>query len=111
PFEPGSEITRYFEMLPPSPLRKAYEDMLSTADPAEKRHRQDALRAQAVPGDIDVNIMTKVDGDTWRGKVKLPPEYNTAMAGLRGYARSGLNSSLVLSAGMNPRLYGYIGQF
>ena len=30
---------------------------------------------------------------------------------LRGFAKSELNSSVVLSAGMNPRLYGYFEQF
>ncbi len=33
PFEPGSEITRYFELLPQSPLRQAYREMLDTSDP------------------------------------------------------------------------------
>ena len=42
---------------------------------------------------------------------KLPSEYNDAHAGLRGYANSNLVSSVIFSAGMNPRLYGYIAQF
>jgi len=36
PFEPGSQITRYYEMLPPSPLRQAYEDMLASRDPGRR---------------------------------------------------------------------------
>ncbi len=111
PFEPGSEITRYFEMLPDSPLKAAYHDMLSTQDPAERLRKQEALRTQAIPGDIDVNIMAKVDGDVYHGREKLPPEYALGMSCLRGFAKSTLESSLVLSAGMNQRLYGYMTQF
>jgi hypothetical protein len=63
------------------------------------------------PGAIDVNIMTKVDKTNFKNKVALPPEFNDAHAVLRGYANSTLNSSLVLSAGMNPSLYSYIATF
>ena len=62
-------------------------------------------------GSIDVNIMTKVDKDNYINNEKLPVEYNDAHAALRGYANSDLRSSLILSAGMNPRLYAYMGQF
>ena len=62
-------------------------------------------------GDIDVNIMTKVDKDNYRNGKKLPPEFNDALAAFRGFANSKLTSSVVLSAGMNPRLYGYIDKF
>ncbi|MCX6187809.1 MAG: hypothetical protein NTU43_12600 [Bacteroidetes bacterium] len=37
--------------------------------------------------------------------------YNDAHAALRGFANSNLHSSIVLSAGMNPRLYSYFEQF
>jgi hypothetical protein len=111
PFEEGSEITRYFELLPEGALKSAWRAMLATEDPDLKRARQDALRPLAVPGSIDVNIMSKVDGDAYRGKEKLPAEYCLAMAGLRGYAKSALRSSVIFSAGMNPRLYGYIPEF
>jgi hypothetical protein len=62
-------------------------------------------------GSIDVNIMTKVDKDNYLNNEKLPVEYNDAHAALRGFANSKLNSSVVLSAGLNPRLYSYIAQF
>jgi len=62
-------------------------------------------------GSIDVNIMTKVDKDNYIGKEKLSTEFNDAHAALRGFANSSLASSVVLSAGMNPRLYSYIEQF
>ena len=62
-------------------------------------------------GSIDVNIMTKIDKDNYKDGEKLPLEYNDAHAALRGFANSKLKSSIVLSAGMHPRLYGYIENF
>lgn len=37
--------------------------------------------------------------------------YNDAHASLRGFANSKLFSSVVFSAGMNPRLYSYLEEF
>lgn len=111
PFEPGSDITRYFELLPDSPASRDYHDMLATADPAERARRQAALRLLAVPGSIDVNIMSKGDRDIYRDGEKLPAKFSDASAALRGYAESTLSSSIVFSAGMNPRLYSYTAEF
>ncbi len=111
PFEPGSEITRYFEMLPDGPLKQAWRKMLATEDREEQNRLQRDLRLRAVPGCIDVNIMTKLDRDNYRGGKKLPPEFADAMAAMRGYANSTLRSSIVFSAGMNLRLYSSIAQF
>lgn len=63
------------------------------------------------PGEIDVNIMTKVDKDNFVKDVQLPTIYNDAHASLRGFAKSKLSSSVVFSAGMNPRLYSYLEEF
>ncbi|MCP4574592.1 MAG: hypothetical protein GY838_19760 [bacterium] len=110
-FTAGSEITRYFEMLPPSPLRNLYERMLEVRDPERRAELQQALRDRIRPGGIDVNIMTKLD----RAKVARGEEpaadSSDAMAALRGYARSKLTSSVVLSAGLNRKLYGYLREF
>lgn len=111
PFSDGSEITRYYEMLPESPRREAYLSMCALPEGEEKTRLQEELRRQAVPGGIDVNIMTKVDRTTYRDGEALPKEFSEAMAGLRGYARSTLRSSIVYSAGMNPRLYSYTADF
>ncbi|MBI9017778.1 MAG: hypothetical protein JEZ07_11025 [Phycisphaerae bacterium] len=111
PFDPGSEITRYFELLPDSPLKQDYLEMLSNDDPQGKQQQQEALRSQAIPGSIDINIMTKSNREKYRGTVKLAPEFSDAMAAMRGYADSTLNSSLILSAGMNPKIYSYLGTF
>lgn len=111
PFEPGSEITRYFEMLPDTPLKRSYLEMITVSDPEQKIKLQNALRPQAVPGAIDVNIMTKLDRNVYHRGEKLPPEFADAMAALRGYAKSGVRSSIVFSAGINPRLFSYIAKF
>ena len=111
PFEEGSEITRYFEMLPETPLKQAHREMLATTNPEERARMQEDLRRRAVPGSIDVNIMTKLDRDIyWDGK-KLPAEFADAMAALRGFANSTLRSSVVFSAGINQRLYTYAATF
>ncbi|MBT8338724.1 MAG: hypothetical protein HKP58_05490 [Desulfatitalea sp.] len=111
PFENGSEITRYFELIPPSPLKDLYEQMLATDDPKRKKSLETELRGHVVPGSIDVNIMTKLDVDRYENGSKLPAEFADGMAALRGFALSRLNSSIVLSAGINQRLYTYARQF
>ncbi len=111
PFDEAGDITLYYEMLPDSPLKSQYVEMLSTDDPADKARKQDELRCLAVPGAIDVNIMTKLDRDTYKGTTKLAPEFADAMSALRGYARSTLTSSVVFSAGMNQRVYTYASTF
>ncbi|MCK4606880.1 MAG: hypothetical protein KAU35_06255, partial [candidate division Zixibacteria bacterium] len=65
----------------------------------------------AVPGSIDVNIMTKLDRDLYRDGNILPQEFANAMAALRGYAKSSLRSSIIFSAGINRRLFSYLAKF
>jgi len=110
PFEPGTEITKYFEMLPDtSSLKVMYREMEETADNKAKKKLQDHLRTLIRLGSIECNIMTKIDRNNYRGKELLPEEYSDALAGLRGYAKSTLeDSSIVFSAGFNRRLYAYI---
>ncbi|MCU0412556.1 MAG: hypothetical protein MUF82_08520 [Bacteroidetes bacterium] len=111
-FEKGSEIVRYFELLPDqSPLKRLYTRMMHTQDASEKRQLEDRLRAEIVAGDIDVNIMTKVDKvNVDHARHPLPAEFSDAVAALRGFASSDLRSSVVLSAGLNQRLFSYIAQ-
>jgi hypothetical protein len=111
PFEPGSEITRYFQMLPESSLKTAYLRMLAEADSRERERMQALLRPLAVPGSIDVNIMTKLDGYTYRNGGKPLPESSDALAALRGFANSTLSSSIIFSAGINQKLYRYAAAF
>ncbi len=111
-FVPGSEITKYFALLPDdAPLRLQYQQML-TASPAEKTRLQDKLRAQIVPGWINVNIMTKLDRANFDKLCEPLPETDSdALSALRGYANSTLTSGIVLSAGLNRRLYAYFSTF
>ena len=56
--------------------------------------------------------MTKLDKANFSsGGNPLPNEFNDAHAALRGYSQSNLISSIIFSAGMNPRLYGYMESF
>lgn len=112
-FEVGSEITKYFEMLSErSPLKMMYQKMLSETDPKAKKRLQEQLRAEMKPGSIDVNIMTKLDRTNYSpDRKELPAEFSDALAALRGYAQSTLNSAIVLSAGINRRLYTYFEKF
>ena len=111
PFEHGSEITRYYELLPDSELKEKYRQMTEAVDPVEKERLERELRREAVPGTIDVNIMTKVDRINYRKGEALAPEFSDTRSALRGYANSTLRSSIVLSAGLNPQLYSYIANF
>lgn len=112
-FVPGSEITKYFELLPEtSPVKKLYREMLSTGDEASKKNLQEVLRDLIAPGDINVNIMTKLDRVNYaKDGTPLPPIYTDALAALRGYAQSTLQSAIVFSAGINQRLYSYAEEF
>ena len=108
--ETGEEVHKYIDMLPDlSDLKKQFREMV-----AKNTVREDIaawVDKHLHPGSIDVNIMTKLDKDNYRGNEKLPNEFNDAHAALRGYANSTLRSCIVFSAGMNPRLYGYIEKF
>ena len=105
----SNELKQYISMLPDgNSLKKEFKNL------TEKMHISEAgnwIKDHLSLGSIDVNIMTKVDKvNYWNGE-KLPSEYNDAHAALRGFAESDLQSSVILSAGMNPRLYGYMERF
>lgn len=111
PFSPDSDIVRYYELLPDVAPKRLYKEMLLEDDSIKKLRMQERLRSLVMPGSIDVNIMTKLDKDNYKGRQKLAPEYADALSALRGYALSDLHSSIIFSAGMNPRLFTYITQF
>ena len=86
--------------------------MIHAEDAATKEELQNALREVIVPGEIDVNIMTKLDRlAPGRNGKQLPPEFSDALSSLRGFMKSELSSSVVLSAGLNSRLFAYMAQF
>ena len=104
------EVKKYFTMLPDgSDVKKEFNSLIEKSFSFEDLSTW--LKGNLSIGSIDVNIMTKVDKKNYFKKEELSSEYNDAHAGLRGYANSDLASSVVFSAGMNPRLYGYIAQF
>jgi len=110
-FVAGSEIVRYFELLPPSPLKDLYHRMASALDPGVRGKLQADLRRLVVPGAIDVNIMTKPDRDHDRQGRPFPRHGSDALSALRGFVNSRLRSSVVLSAGLNRRLFAYLAEF
>jgi len=86
--------------------------MLSCSDPKLKADLQKNLRESIKPGDINVNIMTKLDRNNYDAQGALmPAEFSDALSALRGYAQSSLQSAIVFSAGINRRLYTYAEQF
>ncbi len=111
-FDSGSEILKYISMLPEDSLLKSKLDNMLNADNADVPGIQKWIRENLCPGSIDVNIMTKLDKSNYDANGNpLPVEYNDAHAALRGFAQSELESSVVFSAGMNPRLFSYLENF
>jgi len=104
------EFDRYIDMPPDfSTLKKEFNELIAAKASIYEIKRWAQHRLQ--PGSIDVNIMTKLDKENYLQGETLPHEFNDAHAALRGFAESNLESSIVLSAGMNPRLYAYIENF
>ena len=105
----GNELKEFFNMLPNTSITDEFNSLkekLINLDDVKNWINDNFYR-----GSIDVNIMTKVDKDNYKDGEKLPVEYNDAHAALRGFANSDLCSSIVLSAGMNPRLFSHMEQF
>lgn len=112
-FTEDSDLTRYFTLLPEtSTLKQQYHRMLETNDLTVRQKLEQALKNEIQSGAIDVNIMSKVDKNNIDVEGNfLDAMYSDACASLRGYANSTVESSLILSAGMNPRLYSYLEEF
>lgn len=109
--ESKSALENFMSMLPnSSDIKKGFQNLLNDGI-AFKENIQNYIESHLFPGEIDVNIMTKLDKDNFVKNEQLPIEFNDAHAALRGFANSNLESSVVLSAGMNPRLYSYFENF
>ncbi|WP_306550036.1 hypothetical protein [Daejeonella sp.] len=108
-FDEGTDLNRYFKLLPDtSPLKSKYQQMLSKQDSIVVSALQQELLNEMEKGEIQVNIMAKVD--------RMNPDTNgeqlsDSLTALKGFAESDVNSAVVLSAGMNPRLYSYLENF
>ncbi|PCH52039.1 MAG: hypothetical protein COC22_04730 [Flavobacteriaceae bacterium] len=108
--EKSSEFERYMEMLPDfSELKQNFKETIQNN--TLKKDVTQWIQNNLNTGSIDVNIMTKLDKPNYSKNELLPSEFNDAHAALRGFANSNLESSVVLSAGMNPRLYSYFENF
>ncbi len=104
-------LNEYVDMLPnKSDLKKGLENLLEQKENFTENAWK-FLESHLSPGSIDVNVMTKVDKDNFVKGEQLPTIFNDAHISLRGFANSKLSSSIVLSAGMNPRLYSYFESF
>src|SRR5690606_37707858 len=100
-------LDNYIQMLPnTSDLKKRLQHFLEQKEDFFENIKN-FLDNHLSAGSIDVNIMTKIDKDNFVKNEQLPVMYNDAHASLRGFADSDLSSSVILSAGMNPRLYSY----
>jgi hypothetical protein len=105
----SSEFSKYIDLLhDSSALKQKFEQLKQDWDNLDVK---EWIHENLSMGSIDVNIMTKVDKENYRDHVKLPIEYNDGHAALRGFVNSDLTSSVVLSAGMSPRLYNYLETF
>ena len=113
PFAPGNDKTKYFELLPDdAPLKRAYLALCAMPEGPDRTLAGDRLTRAMVAGSADVNIMTKLDrARVGSDGVPLGPDQSDAKAALRGFAASRIESDLVLSAGMNPTLFGWLERF
>ncbi|MBC7606506.1 MAG: hypothetical protein H7199_06080 [Burkholderiales bacterium] len=104
-------IQNYMTMLPnDSEVKRGFQNALDSGIGNQARCKK-YLEETLISGAIDVNVMTKVDKENFIKNEMLPVEFNDAHEALRGFANSNLTGGVVLSAGMNPRLYGYFEQF
>lgn len=104
-----TEALHYLDLLPDqSDIKQGFLKLKTKGSADDIIHY---ARSHAQPGTIDVNIMTKLDKVNYEKGKPLPSIYNDAHASVRGFAYSDLNSSLVLSAGLNPALYSYLSNF
>jgi len=108
-----SDLDRLFSLLPnDSSLKHGYELLPEFTGKPQWAIFNAILRDEIMPGDIDVNIMAKIDKMNYDENGNFTGEENTdALAALRGFAKSELSSSVVLSAGLNQRLYSYLESF
>lgn len=104
---------KYFELLPDnSALKVDFIRLRSMPSGFERDILARELAAKMKPGSIDVNIMVKLDRTRYDAKGQsLGDEFTDGKSALRGFANSCLSSSIVFSAGINPRLFSYLTKF
>ncbi|WP_340152700.1 hypothetical protein [uncultured Marivirga sp.] len=102
-------LDNFLDLLPN--YSRAKKRIIEFAQKLNQTELLDSLHKTLSPGRIDVNIMTKLDKTNYYENRELPVKYNDAHSSLRAFANSNLSSSLVLSAGMNPKLFSYLTEF
>lgn len=109
-FDGGNDLCTYFEILPEhASLRQQYDLFLSLPSSEVKALYGTALKSKIRPGSIDVNIMSKVDKANYTvDDLYAGDDFTDALAAMRGFEESDLTSSVIISAGLNPRLYAYM---
>lgn len=113
PFFQDNQKERYFRLLPDgSNLRRRWEALWARRGEPGCAERQAELTGHMRPGSIDVNIMAKLDRQPLDAEGRpAGPEHGDALTALRGFAQSRLDAAVVVSAGLNKRLYKYMAQF
>lgn len=109
--EKRTQLEDFITILPSSSELKLQLEQVIASGKNNMMELKTILDHHFCPGSIDVNIMTKIDKDNFIDDEQLPVIYNGAHAALRGFVNSTTNSSVVFSAGMNPRLYSYMESF
>lgn len=109
--EKRTQLEDFIAILPTTSELKIKLEHLIDSGKNNMMELKTILDHHFAPGSIDVNIMTKIDKDNFSDDKQLPVIYNDAHAALRGFVNSTTNSSVVFSAGMNPRLYSYMETF
>lgn len=111
-FDDPQGILRYLELLPPdAPLAADYQRWQRLPPGDERTALEATIRAALRPGDVDVNIMTKLDRAVDEQGRPRPAGESDAVAALRGFAMSELEGSVILSAGLNPRVSAAIAEY
>ena len=104
-------LINFFDILPEtSSLKNELQNIVNKIDDGQENLKR-IIENYLNPGAIDVNIMSKIDKTNFNKNIELPTIHNDAHTSLRGFANSKLTSSVIFSAGMNPRLYSYIEEF
>ncbi len=112
PIDDPNGIARYVGLLPEGdPLRDLYRQYRAHSERSEDAQQlAERIRKALRPGAVEANIMTKLDrADDAKGRPR-PEGQSDALAALRGFAGSRLEGNLVLSAGVNQRLFALLSQ-
>ncbi|MAG56074.1 MAG: hypothetical protein CMJ83_07270 [Planctomycetes bacterium] len=111
-FDDPDGIRRFFELLPDESSKRQEFLAVEAMDPGPGREEaRNALRPLLKPGTIGVNIMTKLDGDKDAKGNPRGLHGSDAQEALRGFALSTVAGPMIFSAGTNPALFAYLGDF